>query len=341
MRHVRAVGRILACTMAVACLSAGATSAETKILFNLGVSPQHVLRADVFPKWRDAVAKATEGRVSIDFPAADLGPTPQNWDLVTQGVADGGYTLVNFSPSKLLQLPNLPWISATAKKQSIALWRTYRKYFAAAKELKGVEVLAVFTGPPAELFGTSGRVTNLADLKGKKIWALPGSPARALSLMGAAVVTGPATGIYEIVAAGTVDGIVGLSFFDLGAFNVDRFVKHHADYPSKLYSTSFVVFLSNRTWSKISAKDKQAIHSVSGEKFGELLAAWDKGNDRAASKLRTAGMSTEKPSSDTVDRAKELLQPIRKKWLDDAKALKVDGAAALKFYENELARLRR
>ena len=56
-----------------ALLVAGPATAETKLLFNNFVPETHPI-TKILKAWAGRVAKVTEGRVVIEFPAASLAP---------------------------------------------------------------------------------------------------------------------------------------------------------------------------------------------------------------------------------------------------------------------------
>jgi TRAP-type C4-dicarboxylate transport system substrate-binding protein len=105
----------------------------------------------------------------------------------------------------------LPFVNTTARGSSVALWRTYQKYFAKAKEMDDVHVLAMFVLPPGVFYGMKGPIDGMDKIKGRKIYALPGVPATMLEAAGAGVVAAPAARSYEIISGKTVDAFVGYS----------------------------------------------------------------------------------------------------------------------------------
>ena len=52
------------------------------------------------------LARVTEGRVKIEFPATSLAPPPGQWEVMTQGIADGAYIFNPFAQDRLL-LPQI------------------------------------------------------------------------------------------------------------------------------------------------------------------------------------------------------------------------------------------
>jgi hypothetical protein len=86
----RYVGVSLAAALSL-CLMGGAAQAQVKIVFNSFAPPTFVINQGMIDVWAKNVERVTEGRVKVEFPANSLAPPPQQWEMVTQGVADGGH----------------------------------------------------------------------------------------------------------------------------------------------------------------------------------------------------------------------------------------------------------
>ena len=120
----------LVAVLAVA-LGASAAQAQIKIVFNSFAPPTFVINQGMIDVWAKNVERITEGRVKVEIPTTSLAPPPQQWEMVTQGVADGAYIFVGFAQKRLLlpQIATLPFGTPTATAQAVALWRTHKKFF--------------------------------------------------------------------------------------------------------------------------------------------------------------------------------------------------------------------
>lgn len=263
----------------VACTSIAAVPlpavAQTKLLFNSFIPSNHPINTRYFKPWTDDIAKATEGRVVIDMPAASLAAPPQQMDGVEKGVFDMAYQFHGFLENKvkLTQLASLMGVNSTAKGSSVALWRTYEKYFKDANEYKDVHVLALFVLQTGTIFGMKGPVNSVADLKGVKVYALPGVAATVMASAGAGVVAIPAVRSYEIISGGTVDAFAGYSVLDASNFKTLQYAKHITDVPGGITAPSFVLFINKKKWSSLSAADRDAITKLSGEALAQSASA--------------------------------------------------------------------
>lgn len=328
--------------VAVAAVSAlawsSAAPAQTKLLVNSFLPPQHVVKTQALDKWAADVERATNGRVVVEFPAKSLAPPSGQWELVTQGIADVAYIFNGFAQRRLL-LPavvHLPFGSTNAEAMSVALWRTYKEYFETADEYKGVKLLALFTAPAGELYSMKDPITSMQDLGKMKMWALPGVPSRAMEQSGAAVVSGPAVRIYEIVSRGTVDGYVGIPFVDALAFNALDFAKSTTEIPGNIFSPSFSFFMNIDKWNSLSREDQDAIESVSGEALARRIGAvWDLKNVDAMNQLDDKGIERISPSRSFVDAMRKQWAFLEDEWIENAKTRGIDGRAALAFYRRQ------
>lgn len=315
------------------------SAAQTTLLFNSFIQPQHPVNTRVFKPWAEEIAKVTDGRVRVEIAPASLAAPPQQMDGVTKGVFDMAYQFHGFlAPRiKLTQVAMLPGVNSSAKGSSIALWRTYEKYFKAVDEFKDVQLLGLFAFQPATIFGMKGPIASMADLKGVKVFAVPGAPATLMEAAGAGVVAAPAVRSYEIISGGTGDAFAGYTVNDASAFKTLQYAKHVTDIPGGLTSTAFALFINKKKWESISAADREAIARVAGEGLARRMGELDALEAKLRADAAASGMQI-KPASDAFAAdMRRLSEPLEKAWLADAKSLGVDGAAALAFYRQQAA----
>jgi TRAP-type C4-dicarboxylate transport system substrate-binding protein len=179
--------RILCTGMAAAVafgMVGSSAQAQIKIVFNSFAPPTFVFNQGMIDAWAKKVAQVTEGRVVVEIPATSLAPPQQQWEMVTQGVADGAYIFNGFALKRLLlpQLAHLPFATPTSEAQARALWRTQKKFFESANEYEGVQLIGYFGSPAPYLWAANNQKPFMAidDLKGVKTWSPPGDNARAL-----------------------------------------------------------------------------------------------------------------------------------------------------------------
>lgn len=153
--------------------------AKTRLLVNCFWAPQHFVCKSILKTWGSWVKEATEGRVTISIPPKSVAPPPKQWASVEKGVVDAAVQFNGLVQNRItgpLVAMN-PFIATTdSVAMSSALWETYQKYF--PDEYKGVKLMSMWVITPADLWSqTDTPVNSMADLKSRKIWALPGTRA--------------------------------------------------------------------------------------------------------------------------------------------------------------------
>lgn len=317
--------------------TATVAQAQTKLLFNSFLAPQHPITTRMIKPWADEVAKVTGGRVTIELAPASLAAPNAQMDAVVKGVVDAAYIFNAFLPGKVVlpQIAQLPFVNSSAKASSIALWRTYEKHFAKAGEFNNVELLSLWVLPGGPLYGLKGPVRSPADVKGVKFYALPGSAARVLEAGGAGVVAVAAARSYEIISGGTVDAFAGYPVQDALAFHTLEYVKAITDVPGQMTAPSFSLFINKKRWQKIAPADREAITRISGEAFAARAAVFDDIEADVRRQAAAKGVQFVKADAAFVEALQQWGAPLRKEWLDAAAKRGVDGAAALKTYLEE------
>lgn len=313
--------------------------AQTSVLFNSFIQPQHPVNTRVFKPWADEFANVTDGRVKVEIAPASLAAPPQQLDGVMKGVFDMAYQFHGFlAPRiKLTQLAMLPGVNTTARGSSIALWRTYEKYFQAADEFKDVQLLGLFAFQPATIFSVKGPINGIRDLKGLKIFAVPGAPAKLMEAAGAAVVAAPAVRSYEIISSGTVDAFCGYTVNDAAAFKTLQYAKHITDVPGGLTATAFALFINKKKWQSIRPADRDAIMRLAGEALARRMGELDVLEAKVRAEAANSGVQIKPASEAFAGDMLRLAEPLVNGWLDDAKSLGVDGRAALAYYKQQAA----
>lgn len=311
--------------------------AQTTVLFNSFIPPTHPINTRVLKGWVADLEKATEGRVKFEVPQASLAAPQQQLDGVQKGVFDMGYMFHGLMENKVKLSPvaHLPGVNSNSKGSSIALWRTYEKYFKAADEYNGVHLLGLFVFYPGTLFGIKTPVNSVADIKGTKIYGLPGVPANVLEAAGGGVVAAPAVRSFEIISGGTVDAFAGYAPADAFAFKTLQYAKHITDLPGGLTAPSFALFINKKKWASLSPADRDAITTLSGESLAERFSAMDAVDNKVRADATAQGVSIKPASEAFAAEVNKLAEPLVQAWLKNAASAGVDGAAALAFYRQQ------
>jgi len=331
----------LCALLAVLSLAPLTASAQT-VLFNCFFPPQHYTCRVMLRDWSKAIAKATDGRVRLSIPPKSLAAPPDQYDGVVNGIMDGALQFNQFISNKVtgIQIGQLPFMGTeSAESGSVALWRTYHKFFANKHEFGPVVLLTDYASSGAEFWSMNDRpIDSIQDLKRRKMWALPGVTANIIKATGSSVVAGPAVQMLQIISKGVVDGFVGVSFSSITAFKLTDYTKAVTVFPDKIFTPTFSFFISKKKWNEISPADRKAIRAVSGEKMARHFGRIQDGvNNRSRAKLLKDGLKSIKGDPKMLAELKALGKPITNAWLKKVAAMGIDGKAAIAYYRHVLA----
>ena len=324
---------------ALLALSAAPAWADTTLVINAFLPAQDTMNTQILRPWADAVTKATDGRVKVQIPPSSVAAPDQLWNSVRSGVVDGAYLYNGLLTNqlKLMHMPQLPFLGPSANANSVALWRTYDKYFKAADEYKSVHLLGVMVMPSGILYSLKGPIESEHDLQGVKVWALPGVPAKMMAMAKAGVNATPAARMSEIVAGGMVDVMVGNPDMYSDTFKVMRYAKSATMVPGGFSTPSWSLVLNRPKWESISPADREIITKLSGEALAERAAAFDNVEAAAHAAAVQSGVKYLSASPQFVTALEKSGAVLTNQWLATAKTEKVDGAAALAYYKAQSA----
>ncbi|MHA7777965.1 TRAP transporter substrate-binding protein DctP [Roseibium sp. M-1] len=321
-----------------------AASAESRLLVNCFLPPQHVICAEVLPTWKAAVEEATERRVRILIPAKSLAPPPEQLVSVRNGVFDGAVQFNGFIANEVkgTLVAMMPFTgTSNAEASSVALWRTHEQFFAADKEYAGVELLGLFTAPASDFYSmTDTPIQSLADATGRKMWALPGVTASLLKDNGGSVVSGPAVQMTEIIQRGVVDGYVGIPAIGAKSFNVLPYAKSVTRTSRSIFTPAFSFFVNQDKWTEIDPTDKALILELSGENFARMAGElYTKQEMVALAEQDEGALSVVQAEPGFEAELAEAAQPYIDGWIAEATEAGFDAAAALTFYKAQVDEL--
>jgi TRAP-type C4-dicarboxylate transport system substrate-binding protein len=313
-----------------------------RLILNCFWPPQHAVCRQILPTWGKWVEEATEGRVKISIPPKSLAAPPEQWASIEKGIADIAPQFNGFIANRVIgpTVAMNPFIATKdAPAMSQALWETHEKYF--PNEFKGIKALSMWVITPGELWSqTDEPVNSIADLKSRKIWALPGTNANLMKTIGAGVVSGPAVQMNEIVSRGVVDAYVGISPSSVRDFRLIPYTKSKTEFDRGIYSTSFSLLMSEKKWNALSKKDQDAIMSVSGAKFGRMAAAyWVQADKEATAEEEKAGIKIVQADPKFEAELIKLGDDLTRKWIADATKRGLDGQATYDFYVSRVKAL--
>lgn len=314
-----------------------AARASTTLVLNAFMPAQDVMNVGVIKPWAQEVMRETHGRVKIIIPPTSLCAPDQIWNSVRSGVVDAAYLFNGTEQGKLglMQMPHLPFLASNARGDSIAFWQTYEKFFRPADEYSDVHLLGLMVIPSGIIYSMKQPIRSIDDVKGVKMWALPGMPARVMQLSGAGVVSTPAAAMSELVAGGTVDGFAGIPDIYAESFKVARYARYATVVPGGLSTSGFSLIINKQKWESLTPEDRNVITRLSGAALAARMSAFDDAEKRAHAKAISEGVRYEEASPLLTRQLQGVSASLSQSWMKTAASLGVDGQAALAFYREQ------
>lgn len=289
----------------------------------------HTMNKDVLPTWGKWIEEATEGRVTmkIEYPGGHPKAMLGN---AQDGVFDAAWTFHGYFPGrfKLTKIVELPGLGAGAEAASVAHWRVNEKYLKKGGEHKGVILAALFTHGPGQIH-LREPISSLAEMSGKKIRIGGGVQTEIANRMGVKGVAAPGSKVYEILSQGVADGV----FMPMGekrTLRLKEVAPFTMKFPTGMYLGSFGIFLSPDFMDSLSAKDRKAIMSVSGEKLSAMAGRyWGEDVEVGEADARASGNTIMEAPAAVLKEFEAMTADMEGEWLESVKDRKVDARKAL------------
>lgn len=319
---------------------ASAAQAQTVLRFNSWLPLVHPMMAMSVKPWTDDVAKATGNRVRFEFTAQSMGPPPNQFDMVKDGVIDAAITVHGYTPARfpLMQIGELPFLADKSEALSVALWRVTQRHFASKDEHAGAQVMAIYTSQPGRVFTTRRALKSLKDWEGLKFAGGAAINLEEAKVLGGVGVRAPGPQASEMLKRGVVDGL----FIDVSSFtdfHLAGSAKYMLDFPRGIHSATFTLIVNKAKWDAIPAADKAAIMKISGETLSRRFGTnWDAAAAKSRENLKPAGVEVTMAEGAYFRQLEDKLRFLEDDWAKRATAAGVDGKAALADLRAHIAR---
>ncbi len=244
-----------------------------------------------YQPWADAVAKATNNRVTIKMYAEEtLVKEADQYDAVVSGLADLASVTADATPGRFpnAEFYGLPQLFPSAEVGAKVYWDVLQKY-SVPTELKDVMLLGTPTIAPAQYFGNKEAKVP-ADMKGQRVRSGGQIEAWLIEALGATPVEISTGELSTSMERGMAD-----STFLSYSFGLITGIKDVTKYRTELdeFYRSFMLIMNKKVWDSMPTVLHEQIMSVSGPEASaiysaanEALAAEDKaaieGSDKGA-----------------------------------------------------------
>ena len=329
-----------ATALALVLASSLAVSAETTLVFNRYLPDQNeIMRTGVLP-WAKAVEEASNGSVTIDFTASSLAPPPAQLDMIRSGIADVAINLSSFTAKQWLapligELP-LQFDPATSAAFSVALWRTYDKYFREAEKLDGVHVVALWSLTGNHVWNNKRPVKQISDAQGLKMRVNPNGAA-VTAAMGSVVVSRPAVESFEVITRGVVDGTV-LPISSVQGLRLLEELQYGTLFGNGLYRSTVSIVINEGVWNAMPEEDRLAIEQVSGEHLALLAGRnMDAAETEVRALLEPSGIEVFEMPPEETETLVAAVAGEKDAWAARVRELGLDPEEVLAYFREQLA----
>ena len=313
-----------------------AMAADKELIISSWAAPVHTMNVDIFPWMISEMKKCSGGSLSAKVEYG-LAPPPAQYDTIRDGVADIGWIVYGYTPGKFetTKIAELPGNRGNAEAISVAFQKTHEKYLSAAKEAKGVRVLANYVHGPGHV-NTVKKVTSYKDIIGMKLRVGGGVANDIGTALGVAGVNMPAPAVYEAVSSGVTEGV----FFPIEtmyAFKVAEIAKYTFRNPEGMYTTAFGLIMNADSYDDLSAAHKKCIDSMTGVDMSRRVGKWwDQADEKGYKKFSEMGGTVTDASAAEQAYFREKTAGVEAKVLAGISERGVDAAAALEYFRSQL-----
>jgi TRAP-type C4-dicarboxylate transport system substrate-binding protein len=269
----------------------------------------------VMKPFAETVQSETGNAVVFDlFPNGALGRNPgQQPQMVLDGVADVAWVIPSYSPGRFpdTEVLELPGMFKDLRESSLVATRL--NAHKTLHDYGDFYVIGLWGTAPYSIH-TNFPVSSIADLKGKTIRASSKNESAALRALGAVPVGMPVTEIPEAISRGTISGTTShmAPFFDFG---LDRVTNNH--FFIGLGIVPLAVLMNKKKFDSLPESARAVIERNAGD---SLTKTWiDSVTSYNAANLEKLKSNPKNkivfPSQDEIEKAQQLLAPVREEWV--------------------------
>lgn len=326
---------ILRTTAFAAALGVSATMAfaqEVTLNFQHFVSPNSANPKYFIEPWARKVEAESNGRIKINiYPFMQLGgAAPEQYDLIRDGVIDGGWVIPGYTPGVFPEVEALELPFMTPKSgelASIAAWRFTEKYL--MDDFDDVQVLLTHMHGPGLVHKKGPGIQEVDDFRGLNLRG-PSRPATLLlEKLGANPIGMPVPAFPEALSKGVVDG--GVITWEMApSLKLDELTDSHSDVSGDeaLYNLFFIWAMNKDKYNALPDDLKAIIDANSGE----FAAAWagrahDTGDADGKAQMEESGNEIAVIPEDVTAEIKALGEQVTLDWIADLSADGYDAAA--------------
>ena len=320
----------LAAALALLC-ALPAAAQEVTLRFQHFVSPASANPTYFMRPWAEAIEEQSGGRIEVQlFPAMALGGKAQSqYDLIRDGVIDGGWVIPGYQPGRFpeaeaLELPFM--MPKSAEVASRVAWAFTQEHL--ADDFADVHLIAAHMHGPGLVHKKGPPIADISDFDGLRLRG-PSRPATLLlQRLGAVPVGMPVPAFPEALAQGVLDGGV-ITWEQAPSLKLDELTDSHTDVAGEraLYNLYFLWAMNKAKYESLPDDLKAVIDANSGL----MASAWagrahDIGDVEGRAAMEAAGNALTVLSPDVTDEVRKVGAAVTEAWIAEVTARGLEGA---------------
>lgn len=322
--------RSLLTIVALGLLSAPALAQEVTLRFQHFVSPNSANPKYFITPWAEKVERESGGRIKVEiYPFMQLGgKAPSQYDLIRDGVIDGGWVIPGYQPGRFpeaeaLEMPFL--VTKSAEEASKAAWVYTQKHL--MDDFSDVHVLAAHMHGPGLVHKRGAGIAEIADFQGLNLRGPSRAATLLLTRLGANPIGMPVPAFPEALSKGVVDG--GVITWEMSpSLKLDELTDSHSDVAGdmSLYNLYFIWAMNKQTYANLPDDLKAVIDANSGfETSAWAGRAHDRGDADGKALMEESGNEITTINAAETDRIRALGEQVVSDWIADMTAKGFDG----------------
>lgn len=290
----------------------------------------HIQIKKVLEPWTKNIEKRTGGELVVRIvPGSEIGKPEDHYKMAANGISDISYAILSHSPGRfnLSSVFELPFMTTSAEKMSVALWKVYEKYLRG--EFNDVKMLWLFCQAPAHIFTRERPVKGLYDFYGLKIRITNPYIQTNLESFGATPESIPISAAYTALDKGLING-TGASFGDLYAFKQHEVVKYGV--LCNAYTLNMAIVMNKNKFESLPTHLKKAIQDNIGLKMSRKAGrVYDETEPSSKEQVLKSGMNLNEMAAADLAKWKEEGKKNRADWVAEMKKKGYPGSDVLKM----------
>jgi TRAP-type C4-dicarboxylate transport system substrate-binding protein len=315
---------------------------EVTLRFQHFVSPNSANPKYFLEPWAQKVEAESEGRIKVEiYPFMQMGgKAPDQYDLVRDGVIDGGWVIPGYQPGRFpeaeaLELPFMTPKSGEAA--SLAAWDYTQAHL--MDDFADVHVIAAHMHGPGLVHKRGPEIKAVEDFNGLKLRGPSRAATLLLQKLGAVPVGMPVPAFPEALSKGVVDG--GVITWEMSpSLKLDELTDSTTDVAGDLalYNLYFIWAMNRDVYEGLPEDLRAVIDANSGrETSGWAGKAHDLGDADGRAVMAASGNTLAELSVEETARVMALGDEVRAEWIAEASAKGLDGAALVEDAKNAMA----